>query len=121
MILGEINFAEVLAHFRRDVIEFELRVNLFFSLAGDWLLTLERGQAVFVQRVSHFQRSLAERYIVALGSREVLHRRAKRFRWQQPYINLHAAANVKADLIVATGDDIHKRRILRDVRYRLMA
>ncbi len=50
-----------------------------------------------------------------LRSGEVLHRGAERFGGQQAYVNLHAAAQPKADLVVATGDHFHQRRILGDV------
>ena len=121
MLLRQVDLAEVLAHLRRNVVELQLGVDFFFGLAGDRLLAFERGQAVFVQRVSHLQRALAQGHVVRLRSGEVLHGRAERFRRQQAHVDLHAAAQVEADLVVAAGDDVHQRRILRDVGDGLLA
>ena len=58
---------------------------------------------------------------MGLRSGEVLHGRAERLRRQQAHVDLHAAAQVEADLVVAAGDDVHQRRILRDVGDGLLA
>ncbi len=52
---------------------------------------------------------------MGLRSGEILHGRAERFRRQEANVNLHAAAQVKADFVVAAGDHVHERRILSDV------
>ena len=121
MFFRQIDFAEILAHLGWNVVELELRVDFFFSFARDRLLTLERGQAVFVQGVAHFQRALAQGDVVGFRSGEVLHGRAERIRRQKPHVDLHAAAQVEADLVVAAGDHVHERRVLRDVSDRLLA
>ena len=58
---------------------------------------------------------------MCLRSGEVLHGRTKRLRRKEAHIDLHAAANVEADFVVAAGDDVHQRRILRHVGDRLLA
>ena len=63
--MREVDLAQILAHLRRNVVELELGVDLFFCLAGDGLLAFERGQAVLVERVSHFEGALAQGDVVA--------------------------------------------------------
>ena len=121
MFFREIDFAEILAHFRRNVVELQLGVNFLFSLSRNRLLAVECGQAVLVQRVTHLQRSLAQGHIVGFRSREVLHSCSERIRRQQAHVDLHSAAQVEADLVVAAGDHIHERRILRHVRNGLLS
>ncbi len=66
MILREVDFAEILAHFGRDVVEFQLGVNFFFCLPCNRFLAFERGEAVFVERVSHLECALAQGDVVRL-------------------------------------------------------
>ncbi len=121
MVLRQVDFAEVLAHLRRNVVELELAVDFLFGSSSDRFLTFQSGQAVLVQRVSHLESALAQGNVVSLGSGEVLHGRAEGFRRKQTNINLQAVAQVKADLVVAAGDDVHQRRILCDVGDGLLA
>ena len=58
---------------------------------------------------------------MGLRSGEVLHGGAERFGRQQADVDLHAAAQVEADFVVAAGDDVHERRILGDVGDGLLA
>ncbi len=64
VVFGGGNFAGVLAHLRRDEIELELRIDLFFGAAGDALFTLQGSQCIFVERESHVVGAAAERHVV---------------------------------------------------------
>ena len=84
VVFGGVDLAEVLTQLGGNVIQFELCVNLFFSLARDRLFRVELGQTVFTQGVAHFERALTQSDIVGLGSREVLHRRTPTIGGHQP-------------------------------------
>ena len=58
---------------------------------------------------------------MSLGSGEILHGRAERFRRKQANVHLEIVAQAKADFVVALGDDAHQRWIFRDVFDRLLA
>ena len=92
MAFGGVQFTQVFAEFGRNVVQLELGVNLFFSLARDGLFGVELCQTVLAQGVAHFERALAQSDIVGLGSREVLHRRTEGFWRQEAHVYLHASA-----------------------------
>ena len=83
MVGGRFDLSEVLAQFRRDEVEFELGVNLFFALSCHRLLGFKIGQTVFAEREAHLQSTLAQGDIVRFRAGEVLHGRAERFRRQK--------------------------------------
>ncbi len=58
---------------------------------------------------------------MSFRSGEVLHGGAEGFGRKQAHVDLQAAAQVEADLVVAADDDVHERRILRDVGNGLLA
>ena len=72
MLFGGFDLAGVLAQFRRNPVELEGVVDVFFGLAGDPFFVIDSAQAIFVQRESHLQRPLAEGDTVALGAGEIL-------------------------------------------------
>src|SRR5215475_5553296 len=115
MCLGEVDLAQVLAHLGRDIVELELGVDFFFGFSGNRFLAFKSGETVLVQRVAHLQRALAKRDVVGLRSGEVLHGGAEGFGWKQSHVYLHAVAQMKTDLVISARDDIHQRRIFRDV------
>ena len=106
---GEIDFAEIFAQLGRDVIELQLGVDFLFGFAGDRLFIFQPSQAVFVQRVAHLERALAQGDVVGFRASEVLHGGAERVRREQTDIHLHATSQAEADFIVAPGDDVHER------------
>src|SRR5215467_950262 len=120
MALCEIDFSEILTHLRRNIVELELAIDFFFGAAGDRFFSFKRGEAVFIERISHLERSLAQGNVVRLRPREVLHGSAERFRRKKPHVDLHPTAEMEADLVIAASNDIHDRRIFRDICNRLL-
>src|ERR1700733_4330439 len=112
MVASQIDLAEIFAHLGRNVVEIQLGVDFFFGFSGDRGSAVEGRQTVLVQRVTHLEGALAQGYVMGLRSSEILHGRAERFRGQEANIDLHAAAQVKTDFVVAAGDYVHQRRIL---------
>src|SRR5579864_1925968 len=115
MILSEVDLTQVFAHLRRDVVELQFGVDLFLGFARDRLLSFQRGEAVFVQGVPHLEGALAQGDVVRLGASEVLHGGAEGVGRKQANVDLHAPTQVEADLVVATGDYVHDRRIFGDI------
>ncbi len=70
-VFGSRNFARVLAQFRWNVIQLQLRVNLFFGLAGNVFFALQRGQLILVERVSHVVCTPSQRHVVLLRAGEI--------------------------------------------------
>ena len=75
--LGGIDLTQILPQLGRNVVELELGVDLFFSFPRDRFFTVERGQAVLAEGVTHLQRALAQGHVVGLGAGEILHGRAE--------------------------------------------
>ena len=118
---GGIDFTEIFAQLGRNVIELELGVNLFFGFSRDRLFGVELGQAVLAEGVAHLQRALAQGDIVGLRAGEILHGGAEGVRRQKAHIHLHAAAQAKADFVLAAGDDFHQAGKFDDVLDQLLA
>src|SRR5437879_6540622 len=115
MTLRKVDLAQVFAHLRRDVVELQLGVDLFLGFSRNRFLAFQRGEAIFVQGVSHLEGALAQGDVVRLGAREVLHGGAEGVGRKQANIDLHAATEVKANFIVSASDDIHDGRIFGDI------
>ena len=60
MLFGGFDLAAIFAQLRRNEVELEFRVDLFLAGAGDAALLLQRGQGVFVQRVTHLDGAAAQ-------------------------------------------------------------
>ena len=56
---GGVQFSTVFTKLRRDVVQLEFGIDLFFGLSRDRFLCVELRQAVFAQRVAHLQGALA--------------------------------------------------------------
>ena len=121
VILGGVDFAQVLAQLGRDVVELQLGVDFFFGFSGDRLFGVELGQAVFAEGVSHLQSALAQGDVVGFRAGEVLHGGAEGFRRQKAHVHLHAAAQAEADFVLAAGDDFHQAGEFDDVLDELFA
>src|ERR1700691_5217743 len=108
MLLGSINFAKILPQFWWDVIQLQLAVYVFFTLAGDHFLVIETRQAVFAECVTHLERPLTQRHVVRLAAGEVLHGSAKRLRRQEANVHLHTSSHAEADFILAPRNNVHE-------------
>src|SRR5206468_2766603 len=115
MILGGVEFPQIFAKLRGDVVELELGIDFGFGFAGDGFSIIEAGQAVLAKRVSHLESTLAKRDIVVLGAGEVLHSCAERVGGEEANVNLHSAAHAEADFVVAAGNDLHQAGKFDDV------
>ncbi len=105
---GGFDLSQIFTQFGRNVVELQLGVNFFFRLARDRFLVFDAREAVFIERKAHFERALAQRYVVCLGTGEILHGRSEGLGRQQAYVHLHAVAVPEADLVVALRDDVHQ-------------
>ncbi len=97
------DFAAILPQLRRNAVEPELAVDLVFGCTGDSLVVLQGEEPVLAQGVALLQRALAQRHVVVLRAGEVLHRGAVGVGRQGAHVDLHAAAQFEADLVVALG------------------
>ena len=101
MLGGGFDFAAIFAQLRRNEVELQLGVDLFFGRAGHAPLAFQRGQGVFVERVAHLSGAAAQRDVVLLRAGEVDQRGAVVFRQQQAHVHLHALGHAKAHFIFA--------------------
>ena len=118
---GGVDFAQVFAQLGRNVVELELGVDFFFGFSRDRLFGVERGQAVLAEGVTHLQRALAQGHVVGFRAGEILHGGAEGFGRQKAHVHLHAAAQTKADFVLAAGDDFHQAGKFDDVLDQLLA
>ena len=61
---GEIDFAAVLAHLRRNAVELQRPVDFVFGDSGDARIVFQTKEPILIQRQSHLQRALPQRDIV---------------------------------------------------------
>ena len=118
--MRQLDFTKILSHLRRDVVQVQFGVNFLLRFSRDERFSFQGGEAIFVQRVTHLQRALAQSDVVRLRSSEVLHGCAEGLWRQKADIDLHAATQVEADLVVAARNDIHNGRIFGHIINRLL-
>src|SRR5271167_1443020 len=104
MLFGGLNFTRVFAKLRRNPVEPERAVNLFFGFAGHTGVVVKPIQPVLVQGESHLECPLAKRYAVTLRAGEILQAGAVRLWRQSANIHLQSRAQLEADLVVALGE-----------------
>ena len=88
MLRGCLNFSAVFAQLRRNEVELQFRIDLFFGRSGDAAFFLQRRQGVLVQRITHLDGAAAQRDIVFFRAGEIDQRGAVAFRLQQAHVHL---------------------------------
>ncbi len=101
----------VLAQFRRDVDQIQLRENLLLSLAGDEQLgiagfLLGREQAVFIEPETALDGALPHRHVVLFAAGEIGQGKGKLGIANHPQVRLQSTLQNDAGLGLALGDDL---------------
>src|SRR5712691_9898194 len=99
VVFGGGDFSGILAQLRRNEIQFQFRVNLFFAAPGDAFFSLERCERVFVERQPHVVGAAAQRYVVFFRAGKIKQGGAKVFFFEQSNVNLQSVLQREADLV----------------------
>ncbi len=103
VLVGGLNFAGVLAQFRRDPVELQLRDRCLPRFCRRRTGCLQTVQAVLIKVKPHLQCALAQGDAVVLRAGEILQARSVGVRRQGADIDLQAEWQFEADLVVAFG------------------
>src|SRR5215469_12938452 len=112
-----LDFAEVLAHLRRNPVHLESGIDLFFGSTCNYGLVIQTRQRPFAEGVAHLERALAKGDIVGFGAGKVLKSCAIAIRREQADVDLEAVCDVEADLVFSLGDNVADSRVCGDVLY----